>query len=209
MQVLESIIFLHMDKIAEYQGRQGSSQTPLVSKASIQEEPRHGGADGSIVFKSQYTNLMIKKTKDTGGIGNHRMYEMVFNQEAREDECFDVMRIATDMKLLKQQKVAPAHQEYNELRILSTAIKRRNQMLNEQAREQEDYLKGITTVPTDNRERRVRQKVADQRTRAEEPRAGADGEPPKAEGPSAEGERGQSPHYRHSHIQDKATEPTL
>jgi hypothetical protein len=55
--------------------------------------------------------MVIKKQDDNAvdSFDNKQLYEIVFQQESKEDECHDAMRIATDMKILEQQKVAPRH----------------------------------------------------------------------------------------------------
>lgn len=75
---------------------------PGINSNQLQKSPKN-----DIIFKSKYTNLVIKKMKpgEVDAFGNKKLYDMVFKQEDREDECYDVMRIATDMKFLEQQKV--------------------------------------------------------------------------------------------------------
>ena len=105
LQIIESISLVHMDKLAQYTGPKVVSEDFLRARNKDEENISKG--PGNFVFKSKYSNMMIKKqnSKAEDGFGNQQLYELVFKQEAREDECYDVMRIATDMKLLEQQKV--------------------------------------------------------------------------------------------------------
>ena len=83
LQIIESIVLVHMDKIANYKGPKFITEDFQNGGLNRREEAQEARKSGDIVFKSKYSNMVIKKRKpdEKDVFGNKQLYDLVFNQE--------------------------------------------------------------------------------------------------------------------------------
>ncbi len=83
LQIIESIVLVHMDKIANYKGPKFITEDFLNGGINRRDEAQVPKKTGDIVFKSKYSNMIIKKRKpdEKDVFGNKQLYDLVFNQE--------------------------------------------------------------------------------------------------------------------------------
>ena len=90
LQILESIVLVHMDKLADYKGPKFITEDFMNGGVAKKEENSQGRSKATdVVFRSKYSNMTIKKRKGTGGkedAGNKQLYDLVFSQEVESSQ---------------------------------------------------------------------------------------------------------------------------
>lgn len=177
LQIIESIVLVHMDKIANYKGPKFITEDFLNGGLNRRDEDEEPRKKGDIVFKSRYSNMIIKKRKpdEKDVFGNKQLYDLVFNQEVHLDspgERRRMLRRHADRHRHEVPRAAEGSclfsQEYNELVILANAEKRRNQILNTMKEDQSDKLLVELNVADDERGFEERKRAAARRDPPEE-----------------------------------------
>lgn len=84
LQIIESISLVHIDKLAQYKGPKVVSEDFLRAR-NKEEENVDTKSKSNYVFRSKYSNMLIKKQTDgeADAFGNKQLYELVFKQEVQ------------------------------------------------------------------------------------------------------------------------------